>query len=204
MVSFLPKPELPETCLRLIEALRESGLPGELSDHEWMAQRIYHFAEQLGEGTQTDYLADLLLTGLLLERGCNPAKSKKLSERNFPDHYLRAVPPLLKVGCPPSSWRLVEKGVLVYEGQVWGNEGRWVIKGQTLKPLLDEWHELGEQLVMQHVAKGLIPLVHDAGEPPQIKINGVDRKTGRKWLTALKECLNSIGGDKLPHLIVEA
>mgnify|MGYP000507103875 CR=1 FL=1 len=204
MVAPLESPGLSDACLRLIEILNEAALPGDATDHAWIVQRIWHHAERLGEGQQQEYLADLLLTGFLLERGIDPAQIPQLNGRDFPEHSLRAVPPLLKIGCPSSSWRLIEKGVLEYEGTVWGGEGRWVIQGRTLKPLLDEWHELGEQMVMQHVARGLVPLVHDASQPPQVKINGIDRKTGRKWLQDLRSCLQHIGGGTLPHLMVDA
>src|SRR5690606_27058446 len=149
------------------------------------------------------YFAELLLTGLLLERTADPTQVPQLHGRGFPEHYLRAVPPLLKIGCPPGSWRLVEKGVLAYEGTGWSGEGRWVIRGQSLKPLMEEEHELGERMVMLHIARGLIPLVHDVRRPPRIQMTGVDRKTGRKWLQELRSCLQFMGGGCLPHLIVD-
>lgn len=204
MVAPIYQPALSETARRLLEILKQSGLPGDEADHVWMAGRIGHYAESLGDSRSPDDLADLLVTGFLLAHGMDPAGLTQLNGRDFPDAVLRAVPPLLKIGCPASSWHLVEKGVLCYEGPVWGGEGRWVIRGQILKPLMDEWHELGEQLVMQHVARGLVPLVHDSLAPTQIKLNGVDRKTGRKWLAGLRSCLQQLGGDRLPHLLLDA
>lgn len=203
MVAALEQPELTGHGLRLLEILSDSGLPGARSDHEWMAQRIWSYAKNLETPDACEYLADLLTTGFLLEHGIDPSTLTQLQGRDFPDAALRAVPPLLKIGCPASSWRLVEKGVLCYEGTVWGGEGRWVIRGQILKPLTDEWHELGEQMVLQHVARGLVPLVHDFHTPPQIKLSGVDRKTGRKWLAGLRDCLAHLGGSRLPHLMIE-
>jgi len=204
MVAPVKTAELSDAVLRVIDILRESGLPGENSDHEWIALRIRHFAENLAEGDSSEYLTDLLITGLLVERGMDPSLSPQLQGRDFPENSLKAVPPLLKIGCPVHSWRLVEKGVLTYEGTVWGDESRWVIRGQMLAPLVEEWHELGEQMLLQHVARGLVPLVHDSQFPPQIKLNGVDRTTGRKWLQGLRSCLQHFGGPCLPHLMMDA
>lgn len=186
MVAFLGQIQAPESTRRMIEIFQQAGLPGDAEDHVWMANRLHRIAENVAEGTGVAYVEDLLISGLLLERGFDPAHSSHLQGREFPEHCLRAVPGLLKRGFPRSSWQLVEKGVLVFEGAVWGKTERWVIQGQLLKPLLDTWHEIGEQLVFKNVAGGLSPLLN---ENLQIKISGVDRETGRQWLSGIRHNL---------------
>jgi hypothetical protein len=186
MVAFIGQTQAPESTRRMVEIFQQAGLPGEAEDHVWMANRLHRIAENVDEGPRVAYITDLLISGLLLERGFDPAHSTHLQGRDFPEHCLRAVPGLLKHGFPRSSWQLVERGVLVFEGVVWGKTERWVIQGQLLKPLLDTWHEIGEQLVFKNLAGGLSPLLN---ENLQIKISGVNRETGREWLAGLRQNL---------------
>ncbi|MGA0369606.1 MAG: hypothetical protein ACO3N7_09170 [Kiritimatiellia bacterium] len=203
MVSPIAENPLSAPENRLVGLLEKSGLPGDKNDHVWIARRLREYAARAAAENQVEYLADLFLTSLLLERGLDPAGLPELQGARFPEAALKAVPPLLKIGCPALSSKLVEKGVLTYEGRVWGGEGRWVIQGQKLKPLTAEWHEMGEEMIFQHIARGLVPLTRPPHGIPQIKLQGLDRDTGRKWIRGLRSCLERLGGNPLPHLMLD-
>ena len=202
MVASIEKSALSDSGLRIIHILQEAGLPGDSTDHEWMATRLVHHAERLGNGKQTNYIADLLVSGLLMDHGIDPGCAKALQGRKFPQESLKAVPVLLKIGCPTSSWQLIDRGLLSFEGKVWGGTERWVLNGQLLKPLSDTWHELGEERMLKNIARGLIPLVHDVDTLPQIKVTGVDRKIGRSWLKQLSSYLDAAADGLVPHLVL--
>lgn len=190
MVAVLETVEGAGPSRRTMEILQQAGMPGEARDHAWMAGKLDRIAAKLDAGRgRSDYVADLLISGLLLERGLDPSGCPHLVGREFPDHCLRAVPGLLKCGFPLRSWQLVESGVLVAEGRGWGGGERWAIQGQKLKPLLDTWHEMGEQMVLKHLAEGLRPLVSEAGDNLQIRLSGLDRGRARQWLMRLREWL---------------
>jgi hypothetical protein len=95
----------PANRQRMLTIMREVDFPGEHIDHIWMTRRLEAFACKLNQGVPSDYLEDLLLSGLLLERGFDVTASSQLNGRCFPDRWLRAVPSLLKHGCPESCWR---------------------------------------------------------------------------------------------------
>ncbi len=79
---------------------------------------------------------------------------------------------------------------------------RWCIKGRHLTPYCRKWYELGECLIFQNLARGLLPLIRDAPEQTEIKITGANRHTGRHWLRELKSALCALGTDPAPHLLL--
>lgn len=191
----------PPNRQRMLTVLREVDFPGETEDHIWMTRRLEAYARKLNQGVPSDYLEDLLLSGLLLERGFDITTSPQLNGRCFPDRWLRAVPSLLKKGCPESSWRLIEKGVIRFEGKSAGkvNSSRWCIDGKLLEPLFTEWHELGACLVFQNLALALHPLMQEPSESAEITLTGTNRYTGRQWLRELKSALRALGTDPSLH-----
>jgi|GEM_PF-1103667 len=198
MVSAVQNLAKDNSCRRLVAILKETGLPGEASDHEWIAIRLQHHAENVSHTHNSEYLADLFVSGMLLERGLDPSKSKHLEGRGFPEAYLSSAPKLLQIGCPQATWQLVESGLLSYEGSDSEKSGRWVLKGHLLKSVSDHWHELGESLMIQRVAKGLIPLICDSSSSVTIHLRGVDRFVGRKWLHELHQHLPASEEGKAP------
>lgn len=192
----------PPNRQRMLTIMRDVDFPGEPGDHLWMARRLETFACKLNRGTPSDFLEDLLLSGLLLERGFAVTSSPQLNGRCFPDTWLRSVPTLLTHGCPESSWRLIETGVLRFEGQGTGSSHRWCIEGRHLTPYCHEWYELGECLIFQNLARGLLPLLQDASGKTEIKITGANRHTGRHWLRELKSALRALGTDPALHLLL--
>lgn len=202
MVSAVGNPVLEACREMLMQRLKEAALPGERSDHQWIAERILGFAGQLGEGPDVTRIAELLITGFLMDYGMDPAPLPETDGERFSEPALRAVPSLLKAGCPAVSWQLIDKGVLEFHGKAWGGEARWIIRGSLLQHVLEEWHELGEHLVMRRLAGALLPFVSDPDTPSQVKILGVDRGTGRRWVEELRACFVYLGQEPLPHLMV--
>lgn len=202
MVSAVQNLTNDNSCSRLVAILKETGLPGEASDHEWIAIRLQHHAENVSHTHNPEYLADLFVSGMLLERGLDPSKSKHLEGRRFPEAYLTSAPKLLQIGCPQATWQLVESGLLSYGGTVWGKTDRWILQGQRLKSVADDWHELGQSAIMKKISHGLIPLIHDSSSPLQIKLTGVDREQGRRWLDELNLQLRSTTPSQKPHIFL--
>jgi hypothetical protein len=187
---------------RLISILKETGLPGEDSDHQWIASRLQHHAESLSHVHSSQYVADLLVSGILIERGLDPSKSKYLAGRGFPEACLRSAPKLLQIGCPKSTWELIEAGILSYQGTVWGKTDRWVLHGSFFRSVTDTCHELGRHAVMNKIARGVIPLLHDSGSPVQIQLTGMSRDQGRRCLDELTSQLHRAAPNHKPHLFL--
>jgi hypothetical protein len=202
MVGIPQEIATPANRRRLAAIMREVGFPGENQDHIWIARRLEAFACKLNQGTPSDYLEDLLLSAILMERGFDPAEAPQLAGRCFPDQWLRAVPRLLKIGCPESSWRLIESGILRFDGDGFGHAHRWCIEGQHLQTCFLEWYEMAESLVFKNLARGLAPLIQDSSRQAEIKITGTSRQTGRQWLRELKSALHALGADPSPHRLV--
>lgn len=199
MVGIPREISIPSNRQRLLTIMREVDFPGGKEDHHWMAHRLETFACKLNEGSPSDFLEDLLLSGLLMERGFDVSASSQLHGRCFPDRWLRAVPALLRHGCPESSWRLIETGVLRFDGEGSGHCHQWCIEGRHLKPYLLAWHELGKCLIFQNLARGLLPLIQDASGQAEITLTGADRHTGRHWLRELKSALRALGSEPASH-----
>jgi len=187
---------------RLAEALREAEVPGEAEDHEWMAGRLHRGLENLDPEDRFPWMEELLLSGLLMGIGMNPADCPRLEGACFPESWLRAVPPMLRSGFPQITWQLIQTGVLTHEGAPWGKTERWRIDGKRLEPLLNEWHELGETLVFRNLARGLAPLSRDHEGRVQIALGNVDRDRGRSWLRQLRNALAPMTPDAAPHLLL--
>ncbi|MEX2606065.1 MAG: hypothetical protein WD708_01870 [Kiritimatiellia bacterium] len=194
----------PPNRQRMLSIMRDVDFPGGHDDHMWMARRLEAFSCKLNQGSPSAFLEDLLLCGLLMERGFDISDSPQLAGRCFPDRWLRAVPRLLTSGCPESSWRFIEKGVIRFEGKGAGkgNSSRWCIDGKLLEPLFLEWHELGACLIFQNLALALQPLMQEPPESAEITITGTNRHTGRQWLRELKSALRALGTDPSLHRLV--
>lgn len=201
MVAFR-QTENDEQRLRLTECLREAGVPGDTEDHDWIARKLMRCRNRMDPESAAPRLEDLLLSGFLLGLGLNPAACSRLEGACFPDTWLRAVPSLLRSGCPPQTWGLVRQGVVSYDGSPPGVAARWKIDGARLRPFLEEWHELGETLVFRNLARGLAPLMEGGAKDVQVALKGVELRAGRRWLRELRGALEPLMPGQPVHLVV--
>ena len=172
--------------------LEAAGLPGEPSDHLWLARRLHRcLAEVAPEGEEAlEQMEALLISGLLLEMGQDPSRVPQLRGCCFPDTWLQAVPPLLRSGFPVPAWRLVEASVLSTEGRAVDGRWCWRIAGNALQPVRHEWYELGEQVSVHTLSRALMPLSCEEEAGIRVRIAGLPFREARHWATALREHLD--------------
>ncbi len=190
MVLSLQKETSPRES-RIREWLREADLPGEDSDVAWVSEGLHQALTMLDPHEEDPHVEALLTMGLLQDLGLQVPEGSSLLEMELPDSWLRAVSPLLRSGFAPQTWRLVECGVLDYRGPRWGELPEWVLDGRSIRPLLEEWYELGETLIFRTLARGLLPLLM-AEERIQVRLVHTSRKEGKAWLQALQQALASL------------
>jgi len=192
----IPRELIPSPApARLLAALTEAEFPGDTKDHHWIASRLHKQAARLNLEQPSEELEDLLLAGLLRERGFDPENCPHLHDRAFPESWLRAAPVLLRCRSCSITWPLIRNGVLRRESGLMPRQSRWRIDGEALLPLTRDWHELGEHLMFANLARTLVALLGDDRPEGEVKITGVSRDTGRRWLKQLQGGLCDLGVD---------
>lgn len=201
MVAVPELDTLDRVSPRLLRMLREIEVPGDETDHVWMGRQLQAAAAKLTGRFPDRFCQDLLVSGLALHLGLDPAGSGELQEVCFPETWLSTVPVLLQCGFPAASWHLVENGLLSYEASATDVPYGWRLDLTRILKQTHPFYELGSDLLTRRLQEGVEGICHARERDTRIRIQAGSLSESREWVKRLKTSWRTVSRYEMPLLV---